>query len=71
MSVGKNSWEHTAVQWTEQARRVCPELAERTARRPDAPHPGCRTLSEAITRAAQEGAIPISDTDPVPRPMVV
>jgi hypothetical protein len=74
--VKKNSWEHTEVQWNQQARQQCHEFRERelgagadTPRRPGAPAPTCPSMVATITRAAAEGLIDVVDDAPVPAPI--
>ncbi|EME66899.1 hypothetical protein ACXN1G_21145 [Rhodococcus ruber] len=70
--VAKNSWEHTSVQWNEEARSRCPEMREQGGQdcRPGAPRRGCAKLAETITWAATEGRLTVLDDTPVPGPIV-
>lgn len=74
--VKKNSWEHTEIQWDQQARQQCHRSRSEsgagtdTSRRPGAPRPTCPSMVAAITRAAAEGLIDVVDDAPVPAPIV-
>ncbi|MEN0137185.1 MAG: hypothetical protein AAGC80_18695 [Rhodococcus sp. (in: high G+C Gram-positive bacteria)] len=68
--VQKNSWEHTSVQWDDTARANCREIGTIGDGRPGAPRRGCAALTASILRAAQAGAVPVRDPDPVPTPVV-
>lgn len=64
VGVKKNSEHHTAVQWTAEAQRSCPELARRAARAdPRAVHQGCPRMEASIDAAAREGRIPLGAED--------
>ncbi|KAF0959986.1 MULTISPECIES: hypothetical protein [unclassified Rhodococcus (in: high G+C Gram-positive bacteria)] len=69
--VQKNSWEHTSIQWDDAARSRCREIGGTGPGRPGAPREGCAALTASIARAAQAGAVPVRDPDPVPTPVVV
>ncbi|WP_124389383.1 hypothetical protein [Rhodococcus wratislaviensis] len=69
--VQKNSWEHTSIQWDDTARGRCREIGGTGPGRPGAPREGCAALTASITRAAQAGAVPVRDPDPIPTPVVV
>jgi hypothetical protein len=69
--VQKNSWEHTSIQWDDAARATCREIDSAGPGRPGAPRTGCAALTATITRAAEAGAVPVRDHDPVPTPVVV
>ena len=66
--VQKNSWEHTSVQWNDDARAACRELAGGAAHRVGAPLERCQTLTDVIENAARSGSIPVADDTPV-RPL--
>ncbi|MDH6677058.1 hypothetical protein M2284_001256 [Rhodococcus sp. LBL1] len=57
--VTKNSWQHTTVQWTAEARAACRELGEGTD--PAARARSCQAMQESIARAAVEGRITVLD----------
>lgn len=57
--VAKNSWQHTAVQWTAEARAACRELDD--ASDPAARSRSCPAMQESIARAAVEGRITVLD----------
>lgn len=69
--VKKNSWEHTEVQWNQQARQQCHEFGSGAVapRRPGAPLPTCPSMVATITRAAAEGLIDVVVDAPVPAPI--
>jgi hypothetical protein len=63
--VKKISPQHTSVQWSTLAVRGCPEFAARTADgRPTALVATCAKLHDSIERAAREGRLDISATEP-------
>ncbi|MDI9918587.1 hypothetical protein [Rhodococcus sp. IEGM 1379] len=73
--VQKNSWEHTAVQWNDQARARCIEIADerefgRREGRPGSPRKQCGALTASIIAAAKAGDIEIFDETPVPKPII-
>ena len=73
--VQKNSWEHTTVQWNDQARATCLEIADerefgRREGRPGAPRKQCGALIASIVAAARAGEIEVLDDAPVPKPIV-
>ncbi|NLU81649.1 hypothetical protein [Rhodococcus sp. HNM0569] len=68
--VGKNSWEHTSVQWDDAARTACHYVRDAHAGRPEAPHPGCPALTATVEAAARDGSLTILDDTPVPTPIV-
>lgn len=69
--VQKNSWEHTAVQWTSAARGLCSELSGEptgVALRCGAPRERCQMLTDQIEAAARVGSVVVLDPEPV-RPL--
>lgn len=73
--VQKNSWEHTTVQWSDQARAQCLEIADerefgRREGRPGAPRKECGALIASIVNAATAGELEILNDEPVPQPIV-
>jgi hypothetical protein len=63
--VKKTSPQHTSVQWSTLAVRGCPELAARAAGgQPTALVATCAKLRDSIERAAREGRLDISATEP-------
>ncbi|MFC7446496.1 hypothetical protein [Rhodococcus daqingensis] len=60
--VEKNSWQHTAIQWTSWSEEACAEFREDTRPRKAGIHfNSCSALREAIHRASVEGRIPVPD----------
>jgi len=55
----KNSWQHTSVQWTAEARAACVELDD--AAGPLSRARSCPAMQESIARAAVEGRIGVLD----------
>ncbi|WP_068155391.1 hypothetical protein [Rhodococcus phenolicus] len=70
--VQKNSWEHTEVQWSAEARSRCREFgsASGPGRRPGAPVITCSAMEASLTRAAAEGLVEVLDDAPVPGPIL-
>ncbi|WP_232678753.1 hypothetical protein [Nocardioides sp. R-C-SC26] len=64
VGVKKNSEHHTSIQWSETARRECPEL-NRIDGRPNgrAIHEGCPRLVASIEAASRDGRIPLGAED--------
>jgi len=58
--VTKNSWQHTEVQWTAEARAACQELRE-ASDDPASRSRGCTAMRNSIARAAVEGRITFLD----------
>ncbi len=58
--VTKNSWQHTTVQWTAEARAACQELGGESAD-PAARSRSCTAMRDSIARAAVEGRITVDD----------
>ncbi|WP_430334459.1 hypothetical protein [Rhodococcus sp. ACT016] len=58
--VTKNSWQHTTVQWTAEARAACQELGEGMSD-PTARTRSCQAMQDSIARAAVEGRITVLD----------
>ncbi|MCZ4076614.1 hypothetical protein O1W68_01540 [Rhodococcus sp. H36-A4] len=71
--VAKNSWEHTSIQWDAAARALCHEIDNDAPNdgRLGAPSRGCHALSASIVDAANRGDVVVTDSDPVPTPIVV
>ncbi len=71
--VAKNSWEHTSIQWDAAARDLCYEIDNDAPDdgRPGSPSRGCHALSASIVDAANRGDVVVTDSDPVPTPIVV
>ncbi|MDP8016916.1 hypothetical protein [Prescottella equi] len=57
--VVKNSWQHTSVQWTAEARSTCQVLDD--AADPVSRARSCPAMQESIVRAAVEGRIGVLD----------
>ncbi|MCA1005290.1 hypothetical protein LCL87_06155 [Rhodococcus hoagii] len=57
--VAKNSWQHTSVQWTAEARAACQALDG--AADPVSRARSCPAMQESIARAAVEGRIGVLD----------
>jgi hypothetical protein len=53
VQVRKNSEQQTAIQWTDEAKNACPELAKREL------YEGCPRLKASIAAAVREGRLPI------------
>ncbi len=64
VGVKKNSERQTAIQWTDSARRACPEFA-RMDQTPQgrAVRAACPRLSASIDAAVRDGVIPIGAKD--------
>ncbi|RDI24892.1 hypothetical protein DEU38_110111 [Rhodococcus sp. AG1013] len=58
--VTKNSWQHTSVQWTAEARAACRELGG-GATDPASLACSCPAMQDSIARAAVEGRISVVD----------
>ncbi|GAB2631747.1 hypothetical protein ABI214_16215 [Prescottella soli] len=58
--VSKNSWQHTAVQWTAEARAACQELGGEPDD-PGARSRSCSAMRDSIARAAVEGRLTVLD----------
>ncbi|ORI26132.1 hypothetical protein [Rhodococcus sp. 1168] len=71
--VAKNSWEHTSIQWDAAARELCHEIDSDAPvdGRLGAPNRGCHALKKNIVEAALRGDVVVTDSDPVPTPIVV
>ena len=64
VGVKKNSEHHTSIQWSQEARVACPELARRDAGAAGRDyHHGCPRLTASIDDAVREGRIPIGAED--------
>ncbi|PTR24818.1 hypothetical protein C8K36_10774 [Rhodococcus sp. OK519] len=58
--VTKNSWQHTSVQWTAEARAACLELGE-DATGPASCARSCPAMQDSIAQAAVDGRITVLD----------
>lgn len=63
VGVKKNSEHHTSVQWSDEAKQHCPEMARRDRADGRSVHPACPRLVASIEAAARDGRIPIGAED--------